>query len=125
MSSAARLRFLLAHAATVVFCTPSYALHLAEVAGVEGDRPGRIAGADARRRRRTGGSIPATRKRIEAAWGARLFDHYGLTEVGPTAIECLENPGGMHVHGPRLHRRGHRPGDRPSRSRRARSASWS
>ena len=36
-------------------------------------------------------------ERIEAAWGARLFDHYGLTEVGPTAVECLENPGGMHV----------------------------
>ena len=36
MSTAARLRFMLAHAATVVFCTPSYALHLAEVANVEG-----------------------------------------------------------------------------------------
>src|SRR5262249_13225832 len=29
--------------------------------------------------------------------GARLFDHYGLTEVGPIAVECAENPGGCHV----------------------------
>ncbi len=97
MSSAARLRFLLAHAATVVFCTPSYALHLAEVAAAEGidlaASPVRMLVAAGE----PGASIPATRERIEAAWGARLFDHYGLTEVGPTAVECLENPGGMHV----------------------------
>ncbi|HEY1379609.1 MAG TPA: AMP-binding protein [Gemmataceae bacterium] len=97
MSSAARLRFMLAHSATVVFCTPSYALHLAEVAGVEGidlaASPVRMLVAAGE----PGASIPATRERIEAAWGARLFDHYGLTEVGPTAVECLENPGGMHV----------------------------
>jgi phenylacetate-CoA ligase len=97
MSSAARLRFLLAHAVTVVFCTPSYALHLAEVADVEGidlaSSPVRMLVAAGE----PGASIPATRELIEAAWGARLFDHYGLTEVGPTAVECLENPGGMHV----------------------------
>jgi phenylacetate-CoA ligase len=97
MSSPARLRFLLDHAATVVCCTPSYALHLAEVAAAEGidlaASPVRlliVAGEP-------GACIPATRDRIEAAWGARLFDHYGLTEVGPTAVECVENPGGLHV----------------------------
>jgi phenylacetate-CoA ligase len=97
MSSAARLRFMLAHSATVIFCTPSYALHLAEVAAVEkvdlAASPVRMLVAAGE----PGASIPATRERIEAAWGARLFDHYGLTEVGPTAVECLENPGGMHV----------------------------
>ena len=36
MSSKARLRFLLDNAATVVLCTPTYALHLAEVAAQEG-----------------------------------------------------------------------------------------
>jgi phenylacetate-CoA ligase len=97
MSSAARLRFLLTHAATVVFCTPSYALHLAEVAVVEGidlaASPVRMIVAAGE----PGASIPATRQRIETAWGARLFDHYGLTEVGPTAVECVENPRNMHV----------------------------
>jgi phenylacetate-CoA ligase len=97
MSSAARLHFLLEHAVTVVFCTPSYALHLAEVAAAEridlAASPVRmlvVAGEP-------GAGIPATRERIESAWGARLFDHYGLTEVGPTAVECVENPNGLHV----------------------------
>ena len=35
-----------------------------------------------------GGNIPATRERIESVWGARVFDHYGMTEVGPVAVEA-------------------------------------
>ena len=97
MSSVARLHFLLENEATVVLCTPTYALRLAEVAHEEGLdlRMGQVralivAGEP-------GGSIFATRGRIEAAWGARVFDHFGLTEVGPIAMECRENPGGIHV----------------------------
>ena len=30
-----------------------------------------------------GGSAPATRERIESAWGAELVDHAGATEIGP------------------------------------------
>src|SRR5262245_3305090 len=97
MSSVARLRFLLDHQATVVLCTPTYALHLAEVAGREGIdlrastvRALIVAGEP-------GGSIPAVRARIEAGWNARVFDHSGMTEVGPVAIECRENPAGLHV----------------------------
>jgi len=41
--------------------------------------------------------MAATRSRIEAAWGARVFDHSGMTEVGPMAIECRANPCGLHV----------------------------
>jgi phenylacetate-CoA ligase len=97
MSSVARLRFLLDHAATVVLCTPTYALRLAEVA--------REQGIDLRRSPvrmlivagEPGGSIPAARARIEAAWGARVFDHNGLTEVGATGIECPDNPLGIHL----------------------------
>ncbi len=99
MSSAARLRFLLEHSVTVVLCTPSYALHLAEIARAEGID---LAAAPVRMlvvAGEPGAGIAATRERIEAAWGARLFDHYGLTEVGPTAVECVESPGNMHVMG--------------------------
>ena len=88
---------MLANDATVVLCTPTYALHLAEVAQAEGIdlvhssvRALIVAGEP-------GGSIPATRQRIEAAWGARLFDHHGMTETGPVTAECVENPGGIHV----------------------------
>jgi len=44
-----------------------------------------------------GGSLLAVRKRIESAWGARLYDHWGMTEIGSLAIECAENPLGLHV----------------------------
>ena len=88
---------MLKHEATVVFCTPSYALHLVEVAGKEGldlaASPVRMLVAAGE----PGASVATTRERIETAWGARLFDHYGMTEIGPAAAECLENPGGMHV----------------------------
>ena len=97
LSSGARLRLLLDNEATVLFCTPTYALRLAEVASEEkmdlATSPVRavvVAGEP-------GGSIAATRDRIEAAWGARVFDHSGMTEVGPMAIECPANPCGLHV----------------------------
>jgi phenylacetate-CoA ligase len=97
MSSVARLHFLLENEATAVLCTPTYALRLAEVAAQAGIdlRAGHVrrllvAGEP-------GAGIAATRGRIEAAWGARVFDHYGLTEVGPVGMECRENPGGFHL----------------------------
>jgi len=37
------------------------------------------------------------RSKIESAWGARVFDHSGMTEMGAVAFECIENPGGLHV----------------------------
>ncbi|HVK18033.1 MAG TPA: AMP-binding protein [Fimbriiglobus sp.] len=97
MTSTARLRFLIEHRATVVFATPTYALHLAELAAAEGID---LAGSDVRAvvvAGEPGGNIPATRERIEEVWGARVFDHYGMTEVGPVAIECEADPGSMLV----------------------------
>ncbi|MCS6976987.1 MAG: AMP-binding protein [Gemmatales bacterium] len=97
MNSLARLRFLQENAVTVVCCTPTYALRLAEVARDNG-----IHLADSSVRMlivagEPGGSVPSTRQRIESAWGARVFDHCGMTEVGSFGIECPDNPGGMHV----------------------------
>jgi phenylacetate-CoA ligase len=97
MSSGARLRLLRDNAVTVVFCTPTYALHLAEVARVEGVN---LAASPVRAvivAGEPGGGIAATRARIEAGWGARVFDHSGMTEIGPVAAECRENPAGLHV----------------------------
>lgn len=97
MSTVARLRFLLDHQATVVLCTPTYALHLVEVAEKENlDLPASavrmviVAGEP-------GGSIAAVRERIERGFGARVFDHSGMTETGPIGIECPENPAGVHL----------------------------
>jgi phenylacetate-CoA ligase len=95
LSSGARLRMLLDNRATVVLCTPTYALHLAQFAEqngvrIEGVKSVIVAGEP-------GGNIPATRARIEAAFQARVFDHSGMTEIGPMAIECREHPGGLHI----------------------------
>ena len=98
MSSQMRLALLDGVGATVICCTPTYALRLAEVAAEHGrpslvDGPVRVlivAGEP-------GGSIPATRARIEQSWGARVIDHHGLTEVGPLSFECWDAPGFLHV----------------------------
>lgn len=99
MSSQMRLRLIGSLRPTVVCCTPTYALWLAEVAAADPEMPPLrsgsvrlviVAGEP-------GGSIPATRSRIEEGWGARVMDHHGLTETGPLSFECLENPGGLHV----------------------------
>jgi phenylacetate-CoA ligase len=101
MTSLARLRFLIDNSATVVVCTPTYALRLAETAREHGiilgtQTPGYavraiIVGGE------PGGGIPATRRRIEESWHARLFDQSGMTEIGPATYECFENPGGLHL----------------------------
>ncbi len=91
-----RLRSLVDLSATVLCCTPSYALHLAEVAAADGidlrhSAISRIIVAG-----EPGGSIPATRARIESAWGASLFDHAGATEVGAHSFTC-EAHSGLHI----------------------------
>lgn len=97
MSSTARLRLIEDNAATVVCCTPTYALRLADVAAQEGFD---LANGPVQRlivAGEPGGGIPATRERIESAWGARLIDHWGMTEIGSLAVECEANPGGLHM----------------------------
>lgn len=98
MRSAARLRTMIDMGVTVLCCTPTYAIRLAEVAAEEG-----IA-ADATNVRKIivagepGGSIPATRARIESLWpGAQLIDHHGMTEVGPVSYGCRKQQGVLHV----------------------------
>lgn len=98
LSTGARLGLVLENRATVVCCTPTYALHLAQgardaeidLAAQSSVRILIVAGEP-------GGSIPATRARIEANWNARVIDHTGMTEIGPLATERLERPGSLEV----------------------------
>ena len=97
MSTSARLALLRDNQATTVCCTPTYALHLAETAACEG-----IDLADSSVERlivagEPGGSIPAVRQRIESAWGAKLFDHHGMTEVGPVTYQDNAMPGSLRI----------------------------
>ena len=98
LGSAQRLRFMLDHNATVLCCTPTYAMRLAEVAASESFDLGKCAVKRILVAGEPGGSIPAVRHRIESLWrGAKVFDHHGMTEVGPVTFQCPDRPGVLHV----------------------------
>jgi phenylacetate-CoA ligase len=84
-----RLKNLIELQATVLCCTPSYALHLAEVARKENIDLERSAVRKIIVAGEPGGSVAGTKARIEEAWGARLFDHTGATEIGAHGFTCL------------------------------------
>lgn len=96
LSTLARLELLKVSEATVVCCTPSYALRLAEAAqqlnfDVSATNVSRLIVAG-----EPGGSIPAVRQRIENAWKARVVDHSGATEIGPWGYADASDQG-LHV----------------------------
>ena len=82
---------------TAFMATPTYVLGMADTAttklGIDPKTLGikRITVAG-----EPGGSIPATRKRMEDAWGAKVFDHCGATEFGAWGYEC-EEQSGLHI----------------------------
>jgi phenylacetate-CoA ligase len=81
--------------ATALMNTPTYGLHLAEVAREMGIDPRRD--LSIRRMICAGEPMPEpTRLRMEEEWGAEVFDHIGGTEPGGWAGMCLEKKG-MHV----------------------------
>ena len=96
-SSVQRLQTLIAHQATVLLCTPSYALYLPEVARQQGVDLSASAIRITLHAGEPGASIPSTKQRIAEAWGATCFDHIGGSEVGPYGFECHVQPGGVHV----------------------------
>ncbi len=93
-----RLRSLLDYGATVLVCTPTYALHMAAEARRAGMDPARDSAVRITvHAGEPGASIAATKQRIEEAWGARCFDHTGATEVGAFGFACGVPAGGVHV----------------------------
>lgn len=96
MTSVQRAKAILDHDISVLVCTPSYALHLAEVAEQEGIDLSRSGVNITIQAGEPGASLPATKQRIETAWGARCYDHAGATEVGAWGFEC-QRQAGVHV----------------------------
>jgi len=84
--------------ATAMAATPTYVLGMADTARRKlGVDPAK----DLQIRRITvageaGGSVPATKKRMEEAWGAKVFDHVGATEIGAWSFECRYQSG-LHI----------------------------
>jgi len=93
MNTLARLELMRTAKATALFCTPSYALRLAEVA-----RQNRIDPTHLEVRKiivagEPGGSVAAIRQQIESSFSATLIDHAGATEVGPWGFGDREGRG--------------------------------
>ena len=98
-STEQRIDSLLTYPISVLGSTPSYALYMAEEAKKRG-----IDLAKQAKIRITwhtgepGASIPATKKKLEKAFGARCYDLPGLTEVAAWGFSCTEHSGLIHVH---------------------------
>ncbi|OGQ51358.1 MAG: phenylacetate--CoA ligase [Deltaproteobacteria bacterium RIFCSPLOWO2_02_56_12] len=97
-STSQRLKAIIDYRATVVVCTPTYAVHMASEARKAGiDLASDSAVRITIHAGEPGASIPSTKKLIEEAWGAKCYDHPGATEVGAYGFECEPQPGGVHV----------------------------
>lgn len=95
-SSPDRLHSIIENKASVLLCTPSYALHLAELASeqnldIKNSRIGRLILAG-----EPGGSIPSVRVRIESSWNAKVYDHVGMPEMGAYGYSC-SHQNGLHI----------------------------
>lgn len=99
MTSASRLDLIERAGANRLFCTPSYALHLADEGAKRDIDVAALPIETVIVAGEPGGSLPATRERIGAAWGARVVDHAGATEVGPWGFgdDLWNDPPGLRV----------------------------
>jgi len=84
--------------ATAMMATPTYVLGMAATAMDKmGIDPSSLSINKITCAGEPGASIPGTKKRMEEAWGAGVYDHAGATEIGAWSFECAEQPGGLHV----------------------------
>jgi len=79
---------------TALLNTPTYGLHMAEVAAEMGVNPGEIG---IKRMLCAGEPLPrATRKMLETVWNAEVYDHIGGTEPCAWAAMCGSRSG-LHI----------------------------
>ncbi len=84
--------------ATAMMGTPTYILNMADVAKQKLKlNPAELTISKITCAGEPGAGISSTKQRIETAWGAKVFDHAGATEIGAWSYECEVQPGGMHV----------------------------
>ena len=94
-----RIKQIIELGVTTVCSTPTYALTMwqrAREMGIDLAKEGNVnklicSGEPA-------GSIPAVKRQLEEAWGAKCGDTAGMTELGTIMIfECSYQPGGTHI----------------------------
>jgi len=84
--------------ATAMMGTPTYILGMAETARTQLNiDPAALTISKITCAGEPGASIFSTKKRLEDAWGAKVYDHAGATEIGAWSFECQHRPGHMHV----------------------------
>ena len=93
LSTRGRIELARSLRATVLLATPSYALHLAEVAAADKVAPASLGVRLLIVAGEPGGSVPAVRRRLADLWAAEVLDHAGATEVGPWGVGDLRGPG--------------------------------
>ncbi len=96
LTTQARIDLLFDSQATLICCTPTYALRMQEVAAETGIdlRASSVRGLIVAGE--PGGSLPSVRRRIESAWDAKVIDHAGATEIGPWGYADPQGTG-LHV----------------------------
>jgi phenylacetate-CoA ligase len=89
-----QIDYMLSPGSTVLLCTPSFALHIAENLRQRGVAPQKLKlrlgcfGGEG------GTETAATRRKIEEGLRIDAYDYYGLAEIGPTfAAECTAKSG--------------------------------
>lgn len=95
-TSEQRLDWLFESDATVLLSTPTYALRLIELAREKGIDLASSSIRHTVHAGEPGANILTIRERIEAAWGARCWDHAGMSEAGAWGYQCPEDEG-LHV----------------------------
>ncbi len=98
MRSVTRLQVMLDNETSVLCCTPTYAIHLGQTAKSQGVNLANAALKTIIVAGEPGGAVPATKQRIESLWPtATVYDHHGMTEVGPVSYPCSEKAGVLHI----------------------------
>lgn len=83
---------------TVLFATPTYALHIAEVARKMGIDPAKTSVKWVCTAGEPGAAVTSIRNALENAWGAKAVDIYGMSEMwGPPSWQCPEYGDRLHL----------------------------
>ena len=98
-STESRIQTILEQKVEYLFCTPTYAMRLINTAterniSLKENFLKKIIVAG-----ECGGSLPVIREAVDRAWAGQslIYDHYGMTEVGPVAYEIPGGDGGLRV----------------------------
>ncbi|MBI4632798.1 MAG: phenylacetate--CoA ligase family protein [Deltaproteobacteria bacterium] len=92
-----RVKFIMENKVTVVACTPTYALRMAEEAEGAGINLGKSNVRITFHAGEPGALIPSFREKIKAAWNAMPFDYPGLTEAGAYGMHCTCQETSIHM----------------------------